>query len=197
MRNTITTGLLTIVLFLSGCSFFDPNGDLTGSVFIVTSGAESYKLALVKVYFCDVNDIKSEIAQDQQEFNTNVQTAKQACDKAQTNFTDADSTFIQAHHAFDASNKHFFEIYNSLNTVQHDLQHKFADTNDSRIYSPAVPDTLQYYTDHPSEVTEEIGKEIDQLKSLSAKWTQQPKRITIMGLPIRAQKMRRTLFYKQ
>ena len=77
---------ITLCLLLSGCTKVDPNGDVNGSVFIVTAGAGSYKFGLVKVYFCPEEDLIKELKPISDEF------AKQDKDKyASAIQTEADS----------------------------------------------------------------------------------------------------------
>jgi hypothetical protein len=60
-RGFLSPAALMFVFLLSACSKPDPNGDVNGSVFVVTAGAGAYKLALVKVYFCGESDVKGDL----------------------------------------------------------------------------------------------------------------------------------------
>jgi hypothetical protein len=68
-RHRFVAIVLTAIFCLSGCNFFDPNGDVSGSVFIVTAGNGSYKLGLVKVYFCPEDAIKKALDPIQADFS--------------------------------------------------------------------------------------------------------------------------------
>jgi hypothetical protein len=60
-RFSFLASAVLVLLLTASCSKPDPNGDISGSVFVVTAGAGAYKLALVKLYFCDANDLKDDL----------------------------------------------------------------------------------------------------------------------------------------
>jgi hypothetical protein len=95
-RYTIAAGIC-LCLLLSSCNYIFPNKDITGSVFVVTQGAGTYKLALVKVYFCKEEDVSDEIISLKKDYSDQMSQAKVKCDSVQREFLALSKRRIEAH----------------------------------------------------------------------------------------------------
>lgn len=89
LMNALRIITALFIFSLLGCNFFDLNGDVNGSVFIVTAGDGSYKLGLVKVYFCLEDDIKKALDPIAAEFPKQDELNFQAAIKGENDNSDA------------------------------------------------------------------------------------------------------------
>lgn len=115
---------VALALLLSACTKPDPNGDLSGSVFVVTAGAGAYKLALVKLYFCDENDVKDDLKAIANEFLHQDSDIFNSATKAESDNEAAKKTLAAANAKLanaNAQNKKSEDAQSDLAKVQGDV----------------------------------------------------------------------------
>jgi hypothetical protein len=143
---------------LAGCNFTHPEGVLTGSVFVVTSGAGSYKFGLVKVYFVEKSEVdgpfKSIAAdfaeRDQQNFSAALDAEKSyiAASQAQTSMTSRLGDAVKAEALFFPKTETMKREMDKLALDLEEQEH--ARGNEANLFnaSDVVPDKLKTIQDY-------------------------------------------------